>query len=85
MRWQFHTGSEQTGILEAGTVPQLEESTLELGAGYPSFEDQFKMDTEEKPQKGVKGCRAGQPHLDTLLRQKSWTAAQATGLTAEAL
>lgn len=60
MKGPFDTGSEQAWILEAGTV--LEESTLELGAGYPSFEDQFKMDTEEKPQKEVQSWPALSEH-----------------------
>lgn len=62
MKGPFDTGSEQAGILEVGTVPQLEESALELGAGYSSFEDQFKMDTEEKPQKGVQSWPASSEH-----------------------
>lgn len=62
MKDPFHTGSEQAWILEAGTVPQLEESALEVGAGYPSFEDQFKMDTEEKPQKEVQSWPASPEH-----------------------
>lgn len=41
---------------------QLEESAPEVGAGCPSFENQFKMDPEERPQKEVQSWPASPEH-----------------------
>lgn len=70
MKGPFVIGSEQAWTLEAGTVPQLGEvAALEVGAGHPSLEDQFRMDSRERPQLG----------LSLLLRGSPWTANQGSG------
>lgn len=71
MKGPFVIGREQVWTLEAGIVPQLGEvAALEVGARHPSLEDQFRMDTRERPQREAQSwpfC------LSLLLRGSQWT------------